>query len=72
MRDIPTGSVFVQQAGGGGGYGDPHRRVASQVADDVKNELISIESARADYGVVIDAKTFEVDVEATEALRAKS
>ena len=73
VRDIPTGSVFVQQAGGGGGgYGDPHRRATDQVANDVKNELISIASARTDYGVVIDAQTFEVDVNATQALRAKS
>ena len=38
---------------------------------DVLNEYVSIESARETYGVVIDAKKFEVDEEATAALRAK-
>ena len=72
VRDIATGSVFVQQAGGGGGYGDPRRRNVSRVVDDVRNELISVERARTDYGVVIDPQTFEVDAAATEQLRAKS
>jgi N-methylhydantoinase B len=71
VRDIPTGSVFVQQAGGGGGYGDPFRRTIRSVADDVRNELISVASARTDYGVVIDPQTFEVDADATKQLRAK-
>ena len=72
VRDIPRGSIVVQHAGGGGGYGDPLRRTPAQVANDVRNELIGIDSARRDYGVVIDPQTFEVDIDATEKLRARS
>jgi len=35
----------------------------------VRNEIVSIESAREDYGVIIDPVTFEVDRDATENLR---
>jgi N-methylhydantoinase B len=37
---------------------------------DVKNGLVSIEGAKADYGVVIaDPETLEVDADATARLR---
>jgi len=41
------------------------------VKDDVRDGLISLESARKDYGVIIDPKTFEVDQLETESLREK-
>ena len=34
-------------------------------------DFVSVESARNDYGVIIDPDTFEVDVAASEALRAR-
>jgi len=40
---------------GGGGYGDPHKRPAERVADDVARGLVSIEAAREHYGVAVDA-----------------
>ena len=69
VRDIPTGTVYCQQAGGGGGYGDPYERPADLVAEDVRNELISPARAAADYGVVVDPASFAVDEAATEKLR---
>jgi N-methylhydantoinase B/oxoprolinase/acetone carboxylase alpha subunit len=39
------------------------------VGEDVRNALVSIESAREDYGVVIDRETLSVDEEATKKLR---
>jgi N-methylhydantoinase B len=41
--------------GGGGGYGDPKKRPVELVARDVIRGFVSRESARDDYGVVIDA-----------------
>jgi hypothetical protein len=32
--------------------------------------MVSPESARADYGVVVDATDFSIDMSATETLRA--
>ncbi len=38
---------------------------------DVRNELVSIESARNVYKVVINPDTLEIDYQATQNLRAK-
>jgi N-methylhydantoinase B len=58
---------------GGGGWGDPLARPPEWVLEDVADELLSIEAAARDFGVVVRrAKTpwrYTVDVEATEALR---
>ncbi len=40
--------------GGGGGYGNPLERNPQMVLDDVLNELITIEEAKEDYGVIIE------------------
>lgn len=69
IRGIPTGTVFHQVAGGGGGYGDPHERPADLVLDDVRNGTVSIDAARNDYGVFIDPKTMTVDAKKTAGLR---
>ena len=69
VRAIPRGTRYRQKAGGGGGYGDPFERPAEAVLADVRNELVSIEAARADYGVWIDPQTLELDGEKTAALR---
>lgn len=53
-----------------GGYGDPLERDPERVLEDVLDELVSVESARARYGVVIDAGAGRVDGEATARLRA--
>ena len=69
IRDIPSGTVFNQRAGGGGGYGDPAERPAELVAGEVTDGVISPESARRDYKVAVDPETFEFDPEETERLR---
>lgn len=45
----------------GGGYGDPLKRDPEKVAMDVKNEFITVEQAREDYGVIINPETFAVE-----------
>jgi len=56
---------------GGGGYGDPRMRDPQCVRNDVRDGLVSLEAARASYGVVLGpAPDFIVDQDATAALRA--
>lgn len=68
VTGIPAGTIFREIAGGGGGFGDPHRRPAERVAEEVRYGYVSVESARDDYGVVVDASG-QVDEAATAALR---
>jgi N-methylhydantoinase B len=71
VPDIPRGTVLRQVAGGGGGYGDPFQRAVEQVALEVRNGILSVQKARADYGVVLDPATFAVDAAETEKCRSK-
>jgi N-methylhydantoinase B len=41
------------------------------VLRDLRDEFITVEIARDDYGVVIDPATLTVDLDATEKLRAE-
>jgi N-methylhydantoinase B len=67
---MSPGDVLVNNAGGGGGWGDPRERDPQAVLEDVLDEYVSVEAARESYGVVIDVATMTVDVEATARLRA--
>jgi N-methylhydantoinase B len=71
---------FDRPSSGGGGFGDPLERDPALVLEDVIDDYVSIERARKDYGVVIEAidpenLQYEIDVEATarerEEIRAK-
>jgi N-methylhydantoinase B len=64
---IRRDEVFRHEVAGAGGYGDPLQRDVNAVERDVRNELVSVVAARADYGVVIEAGA--VDRAATERLR---
>lgn len=66
---IRRGEVFRHVLAGGGGWGDPLERDPALVLRDVRNEVLSVARAAADYGVVIEGRA--VDVAATERLRAK-
>jgi len=70
IAGIPRGTVWRQVAGGGGGYGDPRKRPAELVANEVLNGVVTAGSAWKDYGVVIDPKNGKVDAAATATLRA--
>jgi len=52
-----------------GGYGDPLARDPGLVLADVLDGFTTIELAKAEYGVVIDAQTHTVDAQATRRLR---
>jgi N-methylhydantoinase B/oxoprolinase/acetone carboxylase alpha subunit len=64
-----NGDVIRFCQASGGGYGDPLTRDVAQVCRDVRDEIVSLEAARATYGVIIDEETGEVDMTATTELR---
>jgi len=66
---LNNGDIYEVWETGGGGYGDPFERPIEKVHDDVIDELVSIESARDDYGVVIAPETLKVNYEDTEKMR---
>lgn len=68
---IEPGDILGTVSSGGGGVGDPYDRPVEKVKEDVLNGFVSVEKAREDYGVVIDAVTFLVDMGATEARRRR-
>lgn len=70
IENIEPGTVMRQVAGGGGGYGEPLLRAANQVAEEVRNGVISADCARDVYGVAMDRDRFRVDPVETERLRS--
>jgi N-methylhydantoinase B len=70
LRDVPEGTIYVQEAGGGGGYGPPHERPAAKVREEVLDGIVSIAAAHDVYGVALDPKTFAILEEETARLRA--
>jgi N-methylhydantoinase B len=66
---VEAGDLLIADTWGGGGWGDPLERAASQVAFDVVAGLVTVDGARR-YGVIVSADGV-VDEKATEALRAK-
>src|SRR5262249_59220668 len=66
---IGKGDVF-RHVLAGGGWGDPLERDPHPVLPDLRNEFLSADRAKSDYGVVVDTATWRVDAEATERLRA--
>jgi N-methylhydantoinase B len=65
---IPAGDRLRISMPGGGGYGDPRKRPAEKVAEDVVHGLVSIDKAREHYGVALTAD-LEVDEVQTAKLR---
>ena len=68
---LHNGDKVLSFSQGGAGVGNPLERDIEAVREDVKNDLVSLESARDDYGVVIRPVTFEIDLPQTEKLRAE-
>jgi N-methylhydantoinase B len=69
LTRLEPGDKVTMDAAGGGGYGDPLGRDPALVGDDVAQGIVSPESARDDYGVVIDPESGAVDFKATGELR---
>jgi len=69
LYQLRKGDMAIDYTTGGAGVGDPTERDPQAVLEDVRDELVSVESARNDYGVVINVASLTIDAEATEALR---
>ena len=72
VTGVPSGTLYVQEAGGGGGYGNPHERPAEKVLEEVRNGIISPAQARELYGVAVDETTMTLDQPTTKKLRSGS
>ncbi|MGH7004325.1 MAG: hydantoinase B/oxoprolinase family protein, partial [Alphaproteobacteria bacterium] len=66
---LGQGDVFCHVSAGGAGRGDPLLREPALVLDDLIEERITADYARAVYGVVVDPATMTVDAEATARAR---
>ena len=73
VTNIPLdpGDVLLLVPASGGGYGDPLARDPERVRRDVWNELVSVDGAEKNYGVIVDPGSLEVDEAATESKRAE-
>jgi N-methylhydantoinase B len=69
VRDVPAGTLYLQHAGGGGGYGPPTDRPAAKVQQEVRDGIISIQVARDLYGVSLDPETLDILEAQTASLR---
>jgi N-methylhydantoinase B len=68
---LKAGDSFRISAGGGGGFGPPWTRPVENVREDVRQGYVTPESAKSDYGVVLDPHTLEIDPDASAKLRAR-
>ena len=65
---LKAGDTITLMIPGGGGYGDPFERDPQATLQDVRRGVVTLQSARQDYGVVISDG--DVDAAATSAARA--
>jgi len=70
-RRLVPGDRIRFMLSGGGGYGSPLEREPERVRDDVIADLVSIEAARDEYGVIIDPVSLQIDAAETRAERAR-
>jgi N-methylhydantoinase B len=68
-QTVPQTERCIISMPGGGGLGSPRARPIDVVAEDVRLGFVSVEAARRDYGVAVDAQGV-VDHAETARLRA--
>src|SRR5262249_39540973 len=68
---LRRGDVLRLSTSGGGGWGHPFDRPLERVRRDVLAGVVSVDAARTDYGVIVDAEG-TLDRTGSEALRAES
>ena len=66
---MKRGDVLRHELAGAAGWGDPLERDPNAVLRDVRNEMISADTARRDYGVAVDIDTWSIDESETKKLR---
>jgi len=68
---LKSGDAYILRSGGGGGFGSPLDRELIAVERDVRCGYVTKEAAETYYGVVFVPGTNEVDIAASDLLRAK-
>jgi N-methylhydantoinase B len=68
--ELKNDDVVYMRTASGGGYGDPLQRDPARVLTDVLNGIVSVDTAREIYGVIVDIGRQQIDVAATENLRS--
>lgn len=71
VLQVKNGDTVTIRTPGGGGFGDPFDRDPAAVARDVNDELVSLRSARSDYGVVLRETARGYVVDSAETARAR-
>jgi N-methylhydantoinase B len=69
LTQLKPGDAVTIDAPGGGGCGNPTEREPEAVQSDVIEGYVSLERAKAEYGVVINPDTCEIDMEQTRKAR---
>jgi N-methylhydantoinase B len=69
LEILDNGDTITHYGAGGGGYGSPLVRPPEAVLADIQDGLISVESAKVDYGIVLAANGRSIDQAATSVLR---
>jgi N-methylhydantoinase B len=69
--NLTRGQIFRHELPGAGGWGPALDRDLALVARDLRDELVTIEAAARDYGVVAAGNPPVIDEAATEMLRAR-
>lgn len=69
--EVKADDVMAYYSPNGGGFGDPLKRRANKVLEDVLDGFCTVDHAREAYGVIVDLEDETVDLEATNKLRAK-
>ena len=67
---LVPGDLVIVLTAGGGGYGPPWERDPARVMQDIELGFVSVESARDDYGIVLD-HLGKLDEAQSQALRAR-
>jgi N-methylhydantoinase B len=68
---LKSGDAYILRSGGGGGFGSPLDRELIAVERDVRCGYVTKEAAEKHYGVLFVPETNEVDIAASDLLRAK-
>ena len=68
---LKKGDTYTSYPSGGGGWGDPFERDPELVRCDARDGIISFDSARRDYGVVLEGEDLRVDEAQTRKLRLR-
>ena len=69
---LKKGDLLRLERPGGGGMGHPYERDPQKVLDDVRRRYVSIESAKSNYGVVVERDGDDLIVDQIETQRFRS